>query len=695
MRHGVRCSVLPIVTVLALACARPPSHVAWGGGAPLSPGDLDEAAESLRVAVGAHPRDGAALLALGKIELLRGHPGSAFRALDRAVNLGYKPAFKELAELLVKRSMARAELGHRGARKDAERAIALHPAGRETWVAMLERTGEGGRVPTRPPKSCGDAWRDIGTPTCVSALREAAAHALDAPPSPLLLDLLAEAAPVSPETLAELVCLDLAAWLWGNSESWPHPVLAARLHEAPTHESPAWLRPTMARLRGNETPEIGDVNLQDEPAAHRLIVATERALAGDFGAAGEIADAETSAVFAVLRAAIARLSRDHHAEAVALGEISALLGAVGDSSPASWLLLARQGHGTLPDGILTRYRDAVLLVPESAREVLFGLVSPGAASPVAASPLRGLTELLRWSDRPGCRPAADRAKALERLVRAARLDMALAERLAQEHVDGDLSTHCRGFEVIAFFRGRGDVQRALALAETLLAEEPTDERALRQAHELSVLAGDLPKAALYLQQAEYFATLRGAPSLAAARVYLAEGFPVEAIAAARQALALGNAAHRLAAYELMVISATLARREADAARALTAYLGELPDPVREDARARIRTELSRLGLAKDQEAAVLERRERDKARLARELAWRPWDLNAIAQMASLSLPGSPERLELLGDLLFLAVAEKGARAAIALRALAALGKEEGWSELSLEARLLAPLAEVD
>jgi len=95
-------------------------------------GDAEGAAAELRYQLASHPRDPSLLIALAEVEELRGRPGAALDALDRAALLG-RPfragvggeARARLAALLLGRGTARADRGSPDAEADLNRARRL------------------------------------------------------------------------------------------------------------------------------------------------------------------------------------------------------------------------------------------------------------------------------------------------------------------------------------------------------------------------------------------------------------------------------------------------------------------------------------------------------------------------------------------------------------------------------------------
>lgn len=164
----------------------------------------------------------------------------------------------------------------------------------------------------------------------------------------------------------------------------------------------------------------------------------------------------------------------------------------------------------------------------------------------------------------GCVGDAAAWRRLEMIVGAGGSE---GDRLARDYADGELSLQCRGPALAELYSRNGDFPRARAWMEEVLAEAPTHAGLALQAARLAALAGDWPRAELYLEQAEYWTVGRGRPSLALTRTYLDLGRPVDAMGAARQAIALGDREVREQALLLVVEAAERAGRWDDAKRA--------------------------------------------------------------------------------------------------------------------------------
>jgi tetratricopeptide (TPR) repeat protein len=152
---------------------------------------------------------------------------------------------------------------------------------------------------------------------------------------------------------------------------------------------------------------------------------------------------------------------------------------------------------------------------------------------------------------------------------------------AKDYVDRAPAAACRGHEVARAFAAAGDVAGAVVFADLLLAEDPADGEAARDAAVALAGAGQGPRAWLYLPRAELAATAttRGAASVAVARAFLRAGDAIEAIRAGRQALAVARSGEqRDAAFAVIIDASAQAGRTADAAAAQMAWDKERPPP---------------------------------------------------------------------------------------------------------------------
>jgi hypothetical protein len=235
------------------------------------------------------------------------------------------------------------------------------------------------------------------------------------------------------------------------------------------------------------------------------------------------------------------------------------------------------------------------------------------------------------------------------------VDAGQADRRARELVDGDLSSACAGHALADLFLRAGDPTRALAWAEEVAAEDPTDALAHQQAATALARQGNLPRAQLALQQAEFWSERRGEPSRILARELLAADRPIEALGAGRQALALAPAGERWSIFEVLVEAARAAGREEDARTLLAAARAELPEGARERA------------------AAPPERES-------------PWAVAAKERRARDERPGTAARLGIEAELLLQGLIAEGPLARAALEAFARLAEAGGQGELAADAR---------
>jgi hypothetical protein len=260
----------------------------------------------------------------------------------------------------------------------------------------------------------------------------------------------------------------------------------------------------------------------------------------------------------------------------------------------------------------------------------------------------------------------------------------LAERRARDLVDREVSAYCPAHALAELFLRLGDPARALAFTEELVAEDPTDEAA----HLAAVLAligtGNDPRAHLALQEAEFWSSQRGRPSAAAARAFLEAGRPVEAVIAARQALALASGGQRRRAFEILVEAALAADRAGEGRAVLQAALAELPAPRHDDLRARLRRRLGRRAPPWLTPLQGL-----PPAAPSPRLLEAPWAVAAREARALLEPTGSAERVEIEAELLLLGLAGDGTVARGALEAFARLVEVDGLGELARDARLEA------
>jgi tetratricopeptide (TPR) repeat protein len=174
---------------------------------------------------------------------------------------------------------------------------------------------------------------------------------------------------------------------------------------------------------------------------------------------------------------------------------------------------------------------------------------------------RELREQTVWA--PVCAEDLRSRRALE-----AALGRPDGERLARDYVDGELSSQCRAPEVAGLYAARGDYLRARAWLDEALTEAPARADLATRAAEISARAGDVRRAGLFLEQAEYWSVVRGLASTRIAAVYLELGRPIDAMIAARQAISLGDpGAVRQAGLRLAAEAADQAGRPDDAARA--------------------------------------------------------------------------------------------------------------------------------
>jgi hypothetical protein len=184
---------------------------------------------------------------------------------------------------------------------------------------------------------------------------------------------------------------------------------------------------------------------------------------------------------------------------------------------------------------------------------------------------------------PGCAADAARLHELRAALIAHRLEE--ADRLARDYVDGDMAAACRAHDVADGFAAAGEVTRAVAFLDELLLENPMDAEASTRIAEV-LAATDPARAWIALNQAEYWG-VRGEASLRAAQAFRRAQQPIEAIAAARQALQLASGGVRWRAYEELVFAARAAGRPEDSARAAAAYLDAVPSRLRTFASARL------------------------------------------------------------------------------------------------------------
>jgi hypothetical protein len=761
------CAVVASCSSLGAGRDDPALPMALAAGRP-------EAIVDLRLALVSDPRDARAHAALGLLLRDEGLPGAALRELRAAEALGDGRARKDLAALYLQRARQRARLlaPQTDYWQDFERARSLDPSlvmgdrddaffagGAARWAAgdtagatELWRTLAAGsrwerlaRAALSPREA---SLSDLGAAALALAARaprgarslfheyvqrggkeahvlrghargeagaalphETAIAALDTPPE-TALPLARTEEHLAGQAVADVLCVELAGWLWGSRESFLDASVQAFVAEESQGRSlsefPAWARPTLLRARGDAvSPRVLD-SPGRVPAYAVPLWAVELAVSGRLAEARAVLGTGDAAPLVWLtRARLARVVGDEAKEreaylALATRDPRSLAFDPAELVPwwggraeephglaRAWRSLGQFPHAAL-DGVLARWRRLVGEDRVAAWEEGAALAPLGQG----ARPLYAERECLD-------REAASAFSALQTALRA---NLAVVDRMARDYADAAPSAACRGKDVVALLLRLGDTRRARAWIEELLAEDRGDVQVLLWGVEAAARARDAERAQLYLEEAEYVARTRGAPSLAAVDLFWDAGLWVEAAFSARQALALSSGPARWAAYEKLVAAALRRGKQQDAQATWQAYLSVLPPRLAKEARARVQGLLGDVpspvwlgtvrqealgevaaAIAEAEALAATGQPDRAEKLLEERLAWSPGSVALRRALASLLPKGSPRRYELAAELLFLGLCGD-ARARDALGALAQLAAEAGLPSLAKAAR---------
>ncbi len=501
----------------------------------------------------------------------------ALAALRRADRPG-----RDAARELLGRAARIAASDPRLAAREPERAALSAVAEAGAWLAdggarraALEvyevYVARGGRAPEHARRYLalhrwwyGDRERPSGL-----LLRELAAAGVD------LCDVARDAA--EPRCAARSVAMALDAWVEGEIASWSDEV-RARVDLAALVKSGAALppeaAPTLWRAAGKTTraayalDQLAARAADLTPEARTLAVAE----ASDAGRSDELIDrllASGATLPAGWRAAL-RAARERDAggprEAALCdraplatcaahlrqaGELGAL--AARAPSPALDAALARW-NGALDHPRLRAGREAALVRWQR----------------LAANPRPPERDLLPLGTVDVYRLGGERraAAALAQIARAYLRSPASAERLAEDFADGAPALGQRGLLVASLFGALGDPARAWQWAESVNRSSPDHAPYAMAAGAMSVAAGAVDRADVFFTFAAQASGDAGAASVEAARIFLAHGFPLPALAAARRAVQLtaaGQPEHE-EAVRLAARAMDLLGRAADARR---------------------------------------------------------------------------------------------------------------------------------
>jgi tetratricopeptide (TPR) repeat protein len=515
------------------------------------------------------------------------------------------------------------------------------------------------------------------------------------------------------DAVADGLALAARAWLRGERDALVDEPLAALVdeHVGDARACPAWARPTILRLggRAREAADARAAGPGEVPARAAPLVVLEGLSPG-----AAARDAEDDLELALARRELAR--RAGRALEPTLAELAARPGAAAVLAARLDLLGLSWGA----DARYARWRAALAGVPGApdgdvvaaawAREFDGGAQGGGrGAAPPAEVLALGLPGPDAFAPGAGCPSGADEDAALARVVEATRRAPAEGDAAARDFVDGAAAPACRAGRVLELHLRLGDTARALSWADEILALEPGDARALAGAVRAAAVAGDAPRARLYLEQAEYWARRRGVPSVVAAGVLVDARLPIEGIAAGRQALALGAGAVRVEALEVLVLAAAAAGREGDAQVAVGTLVREAGAAGADGARRRVLRRLRAHGITAPAGLVVARPGPREQAlaeggrrlaawleaapddaeaqvaaespALARAFAHAPWSIT-LRRAAAMAAPDAAGRWRWLAELLLLGLVHDGARGRAALTAAADVALALGATDLA-------------
>jgi len=558
-----------------VSCA-PTAHTA---DAPPPGADLARPIEALRIRLAADPGDPGLNLALAQALDRAGQPGGAVRHYE---------------EVLRHRRLADADRGAL-ARLYLERARARLAVGDgDAWRDLDRAAGQGGRV-------SGELEREALFAGALAALRHA-----DRPGREAARGLMERAglgdvrlAMLDPERAPLPAVAAAGAWLADGGARRValevYEVYVARGGRAPEHarrylalhrwwygdrERPSGL--FLRELAGADlgTPSRGAGALDQLVARAAELTPDERTAAvveaAAAGRSDELVDRllSSGAVLPDAWEAALRAARDRDPggpREVALCDRAPLAACAAHLRQAGELgALAARAPSAALDSALARWR-AALDQPRlrEGRDAALSRWRRLAASAHARSPGKPMLPLGTVDVH---RLSGDGAMAagLERIARAYLRSPASAERLAEDFADGAPALGQRGPLIAELFLALGDPARAWHWAEAVSRSSPDHAPYAMLAGAVSVAAGAPDRADVFFTFAAQASGDAGATTVEAARLFLAHGFPLPALAAARRAVQLTAAGQpeRLQAVRLAARAMDLLGRAADARRLL-------------------------------------------------------------------------------------------------------------------------------
>ncbi|MCG8418326.1 MAG: hypothetical protein MJE77_10325 [Proteobacteria bacterium] len=254
-------------------------------------------------------------------------------------------------------------------------------------------------------------------------------------------------------------------------------------------------------------------------------------------------------------------------------------------------------------------------------------------------------------------------QALAEIATAHLYDPAVADRQAGDFVDGDPDIGRRGPMVAALFAALGDVARAHLWWRRIAAQNPREPHGAFELGAALCAAGDPVAAEVHFTAAAATSGDAGTSSLRAARVLVAHGHALEAIAWARRALALTAPMRRPAVYRVLAEAMTMLGRHREAAtmrRHAAGQAGAEPPERTTDNRptaATGQTDMLDPGDASAVLASIRQTENRDRVHKALfwAIAWNPDDERLYAELARVAPRPSWTRDYSLAALLVLAL----------------------------------------